>query len=297
VDTGTGGLTDPDAVPGVPEVPVTQPGDLWVLGRHRLLCGDSTVATDVERLAEGETIGLCFTSPPYKEQRDYDAPLPPWQQLMCDVFAIAPIAESGQIFVNLGMVHEDGEWLPYWDGWIQFMRDAEWRRFGWYVWDQGSGLPGDWNGRLAPSHEYIFHFNRASRRPTKTVETKMGGQMKTGNGLRKADGVVGKWTHAGRLYQPTKILDSVIRINRHSTLVEAVDHPAVFPVALAEEFVQAYSMPGDAVYEPFLGSGSTLIACEKSGRACYGMEISPAYCDVIVNRWQDFTGQRAVRHG
>ena len=291
--TLTEGLTDPDAVSEPPAEPTTKPGDLWRLGRHRLLCGDSTVVTDVERLMGGEEADICFTSPPYAEQRDYDKPLPPWQQLMCDVFGIVPLKDDGQLLVNLGMVHRDGEWIPYWDGWIEFMRSAGWRRFGWYVWDQGSGLPGDWNGRLAPSHEFIFHFNRVSRKANKTVETKLGGQQKTGKGLRKQDGTVGEWTHAGRLYQPTKIQDSVIRINRHSTFTEAVDHPAVFPVALADEFLKAFSSPGAIAYEPFLGGGSSLIACEQTDRTCYGMEISPAYCDVIIRRWEAFTGLHA----
>jgi hypothetical protein len=74
--------------------------------------------------------------------------------------------------VNIGLIHRDGEWVPYWEGWIEWMRSAGWRRFGWYVWDQGWGLPGDWNGRLAPSHEFIFHFNHVAGLLRKTVDKK-----------------------------------------------------------------------------------------------------------------------------
>ncbi len=75
---------------------------------------------------------------------------------------------------------------------------------------------------------------------------------------------------------------------------EATGHTAAFPVGLPEFFIKAYTDEGDAVFDPFMGSGSTLIAAEKNGRIGYGTEISPAYCDVIVRRWQDFTGQQAT---
>ena len=105
----------------------------------------------------GEEADVCFTSPPYAQQRDYKTGPQDWDALMQGVFSILPVNHGAQVLVNLGLVHHDGEWLPYWDGWIEWMRAAGWRRFGWYVWDQGPGLAGDWNGRLAPSHEFVFH--------------------------------------------------------------------------------------------------------------------------------------------
>jgi DNA modification methylase len=80
--------------------------------------------------------------------------------------------EQTQVLVNLGMIYHKGQWVSYWDAWLQWMESKGWRRFGWYVWDQGPGLPGDWNGRFAPAHEFVFHFNKVARRPKKTKKAK-----------------------------------------------------------------------------------------------------------------------------
>jgi DNA modification methylase len=287
-------------VPEPPADPITQPGDLWLLGKHRLLCGDSTKAEDVERLMAGVKADLCFTSPPYGQQRDYTeegkAKVANWDGLMRGVFGNLPMTESGQVLVNLGLIHREGEWIPYWDGWIQWMREQGWKRFGWYVWDQGFGLPGDWQGRFAPSHEFIFHFNRKAEKPDKTQakqESSIG--LKHGKGMRRKDGTVQQSLSSPEAcLSITKIPDSVIRINRHSNMdaFARANHPATFPIALPAFFQKAW--PG-SIYEPFLGSGTTLIAAEQLGRKCYGMEISPAYCDVIVKRWETLTGQKATR--
>ncbi|MFO2171358.1 hypothetical protein QOU18_29160, partial [Pseudomonas aeruginosa] len=101
---------------------------------------------------------LCFTSPPYGNQRDYTSGgITDWDGLMRGVFAHLPMAGDGQVLVNLGLIHRDNEVIPYWDAWLGWMRSQGWRRFAWYVWDQGPGMPGDWQGRLAPSFEFVFH--------------------------------------------------------------------------------------------------------------------------------------------
>lgn len=261
---------------------------LVLKSRHRVMCGDSTSERDVSTLMAGAGADLVFTSPPYAQQRDYGAAkdkVSDWDALMQGVFNVLPVKNSAQVLVNLGLVHRDGEWLPYWDGWIEWMRAQGWRRFGWYVWDQGPGLPGDWNGRLAPAHEFIFHFNREPRRPNKTVESKHAGETLGGGGLRSADGTVKGKTGAGRAIQSHRIPDSVVRVMRHKGAVTGGSHPAVFPVALVEEIVAAYSDEGDVVYEPFAGSGSSVVAAERSGRLCYAMDIDPAYVDVACRRW------------
>lgn len=284
----TEGGDDADDIPDLPTVPVTRPGDVWLLGRHRVHCGDSTSAEAVERLMLGQRADLLFTSPPYAQQRDYGAAksqVGAWDTLMQGVFAAAPVKDAAQVLVNLGLVHRDGEWIPYWESWIDWMREQGWRRFGWYVWDQGPGLPGDWNGRLAPSHEFVFHFNRAARQANKTVASANAGKVLGGGGLRLKDGSIKKKTHAGRPIQSHRIPDSVLRVNRHSGgLGSAGKHPAVFPVPLAEEIITAYSAVGDLLFEPFCGSGSQILAAEKLGRICLGMELDPAYVDVSVRR-------------
>ena len=290
---GAGELVE-DEVPEPPVNPITKPGDLWILGEHRLLCGDSTKAEDVERLMAGAKADLCFTSPPYGQQRDYTdegkAKVADWDGLMRGVFGNLPMADAGQVLVNLGLIHRDGEWIPYWDAWIEWMREQGWKRFGWYVWDKLSGMPGDWNGRLAPAHEFIWHFNRQSVYPEKFVECKDAGRVVAGR-TRGVDGSlrVHTGTKNGDAVQSHKIHDNVFRCG--TSKGQQLNHPATFPVALPTIAMQSWL---GSVYEPFCGSGTTLIAAEQLGRKCYGMEISPQYCDVIVKRWETLTGKKAI---
>ena len=264
----------------------TATGQLWVLGEHRVLCGDSTKREDVERVMGGALAGLCFTSPPYGQQRDYGAKIDDWDGLMRGVFGNIPIDDAGQVIVNLGMIHRDGEWQPYWQEWIEWMRGQGWKRFGWYVWDQGPGMPGDWAGRLAPSHEFIFHFNRVAKKPAKTRDCKHAGARHGGKGQRAANGIV-KQRSAGRApVQDRAIADSVIRVNRQGARHDG--HPAPFPPELCVSIFKSWD---GIVFDPFLGSGTTLIAAEGLGRKCYGLEISPGYCAVILQRFKDATGK------
>lgn len=291
-DDGEDGDDGADDIPEPVADPVVRPGDLWLLGRHRLLCGDSTNPADVARLMAGETAALCFTSPPYGQQRDYaTGGIGDWDALMQGVFAALPMAEDGQVLVNLGLVHRDGEWQPYWQGWLDWMRGQNWRRFGLYVWDQGPGLPGNWSGRFAPSFEMVFHFNRVGRKPNKTVPCKYAGQDTHlradghSTAMRKADGTVGAWTHAGKPTQDFRIADSVIRIGRHKARGIEVEHPAVFPVALAEHIITAFTDEGGICFEPFSGSGTTIVAAQQTGRLVHAIDLAPAYVDVALRRW------------
>ena len=280
-------------IPDAPATPVSQPGDIWQLGAHRLICGDSTDPSMVAALMVGDRASLCFTSPPYGQQRDYTQGIADWDALMRGVFANLPMADDGQVLVNLGLIHRDNEFIPYWDGWISWMRTQGWRRFGWYVWDQGPGMPGDWAGRLAPSFEFVFHFNRQSRKPNKIVPCKHAGQDShlradgSSTAMRGKDGEVGGWTHAGQPTQDYRIPDSVIRLMRHKGKIgRDIDHPAVFPVALPEHILLAYSDPGDIVFEPFGGSGTTILAAQKTNRVARAIELAPSYTDVAVRRFQ-----------
>lgn len=264
-------------------------GQLWQLGDHRLLCGDSTNAEDVKRVMQGETADLCFTSPPYGQQRDYrdGGKVSDWDVLMQGVFGNLPMSEAGQVLVNLGLIHRDNEWQPYWENWIQWMRSEGWRRFGWYVWDQGPGMPGDWNGRFAQAFEFIFHFNKKSIRPEKTKEKLPKSiEINHGGGHRKRDGKVSERSNPEASLQTHKISDSVIRVMRHKASGVECEHPAVFPVDLPSEFMAAW--PG-TVYEPFSGSGTTIIAGENLGRQVRAIEISPAYVAVALERFKQHT--------
>lgn len=283
-----------DDIPDAPVNPVSRPGDIWLLGAHRLICGDSSDSDVITALMAGEQAHLCFTSPPYGNQRDYTSGgVADWEGLMRGVFAQLPMTSDAQVLVNLGLIHRDNEVIPYWDGWLSWMRTQGWRRFGWYVWDQGPGMPGDWAGRLAPSFEFIFHFNRESRKPNKIVPCKHAGQEShlrpdgSSTAMRNKAGEVGGWQHAGLPTQETRIPDSVIRLMRHKGKIgKDIDHPAVFPVALPEFVIEAYSEEGDRVFEPFGGSGSTLLACQRTGRQGRAVEIAPQYVDVAIQRFQ-----------
>ena len=290
---------DPDEVPPLDERIVSRRGDIWHLGDHRLACGDSTSADDVSRLMQGELADLCFTSPPYSQQQQYVGGIGDWDTLMQGVFGALPMADAGQVLVNLGMVHHKQEWQPYWDGWIEWMRSQKWRRFGLYVWDQGFGLPGGEQGRLASSFELIFHFNRQTGRTRKTKQKNAENiKVSSNSSMRSKDGKVRSFTTPTASMQPTKIPDSVIRIQRQvGGIGHGLDHPAVFPVAFPAEMLATFSDPGNIVYEPFNGSGSTLLAAEQLSRRGRAMEIAPQYVDVAVRRFQIVTGRTVTLAG
>lgn len=185
---------------------------------------------------QGDAARLCFTSPPYGNQRDYTSGgIGDWDGLMRDVFGNVPMADDGQVLVNLGLIHRDNEVIPYWDAWLGWMRTQGWRRFAWYVWDQGPGMPGDWAGRFAPSFEFVFHFNRQSSKPNKIVPCKHAGQEShlradgSSTAMRGKDGEVGGWTHKGQPTQDTRIPDSVsgrgVERWRHRDAARGRSHP------------------------------------------------------------------------
>ena len=119
----------------------------------------------------------------------------------------------------------------------------------------------------------------------------MSGRGKHG-GMRNVDGSVGHRSNREASLQPKKIPDSVVRVMRHKG--NGLGHPAPFPVALPSEMLTAFSDPSEVAYEPFCGSGTSIIAAEQHGRRCMAMEISTAYCDVALKRWSKFTGRAAV---
>jgi len=248
-----------------------------VIGDCTLYLGDSA-----EVLPKLEKVDAVITSPPYAQQRDYGKVIQDWDGMMRGVFSGLPASETCQILVNLGQIHRDGEVICYWEPWRDWMKTKGWRFFGQYVWDQGGGLPGDWNGRLAPSHEYIFHFNRVAVKPNKWV--KCTASKSIGTGLRKANGDITA-TSTKLETQSTKIADSVIRASRSSQSGEDFGgHPAPFSTKFATQLLASFSFQDQFVIDPFMGSGTTGVACANLGRKFIGIEIEPKYFDIACER-------------
>jgi DNA modification methylase len=288
-------LVEAEVVPESPANPVTRLGNIWQLGDHAIACADAADVNAVSALMDIGPASLCFTSPPYGSQREYTQKIQDWDLLMQSVFRGLPVLPDGQVLVNLGLVHRDHEVRPYWNNWIEWMQGDGWRFFAWYVWDQGYGLPGDWNGRLAPCHEFIFHFNRQTRRPNKIVPCIYAGQFshlrKNGaaSGIRNSDGKVRAWTHENVPTQDFRIPDSIVRVGRQcGSIGKGIDHPAVFPIAFPEYIFAAWAQPGDVVYEPFCGSGTAVIAGQRKGVKVRAVEIAPGYVDVALIRFSRF---------
>ena len=163
------------------------------------------------------------------------------------------------------------------------MREQGWKRFGWYVWDKMTATFRANDGRLQIGHEWVFHFNRKPVHCIEWVPCKHAGEERKGRGQRVASGVVEELNTPG-VIKNHKYPDSVIHVQRENNNSDPSvrSHPARFPVALPEFFIQTW--PGEVVYEPYLGSGSTLIAAHRLGRTCYGCELEPKYADVVLRR-------------
>ncbi len=281
----TEGLTDPDEVPSVPEEPKTKTGDLYILGEHRLLCGDSTKAEDVERLMNGERAELLFTSPPYSDMREYNG----GKDLSIDNlinFIPTFCNYANYQVINLGIQRKDNEIIEYWGDYISKAKETGYKLLSWNVWDRsGSGHSiGNQTAMFPIWHEWIFVFGTERGDLNKTKINKSAGSKAGSNRQKNGTSKKGKGITAsfGKIGTVIKTGTSTGKL-----------HPAMFPVELPEEYIKSMTNESDMISEPFLGSGTTLIAAEKTNRKCYGMELDPKYCDVIVKRWEDFTGKKA----
>lgn len=263
----TEGLTDEDAVPEVPEDPVTRLGDVWVLGRHRLMCGDSTSIEQAEKLMDSVNADMVFTDPPYNvayegrgeknklgKIKNDDMSDESFEQFCRDVFATyhAVMKPLACIYV----CHPDSQTGPK----LAFEKTFGelFKKSSTLIWMKQSAGMG-WQDYRA-QHEPILY------------GWKEGGS--------------GKHFYCGDRSKTT-----VWQIGRDAQA--SYVHPTQKPVALPEEAIKNSSKGEDVVLDLFGGSGSTLIACEKTGRINRSMELDPKYCDVIVKRWQNFTGKKA----
>jgi DNA modification methylase len=250
---------------------------------HRLFVGSCTNPRDVASLMGDTTASMLFTSPPYGNQRDYDGAPLDWDALMKGMCRnLGHLRDSAQLFFNLGLIHEEGEFKEYWQSLFIYMKAQGYRKFGWYVWDQTTGLPGDWHGRLAPSFEFVFHFNKVVMTPHKIIPCIHAGQSWHGVDIRDPDGAQSRFNPGTT--GDFKILDSVVRVLRAMSQGIAHLHPAIYPAGLPEQFILSYSNQHDIVYDPFLGSGTTAISCEQTKRIIAGIEISPAYAALCLER-------------
>jgi ParB-like chromosome segregation protein Spo0J len=265
-----------DEVPDPPVDPITKSGDLWILEDHRLLCGDSTKAEDVERLMNGEKADLCFTSPPYNSKdggykTDYSGKTKKFYNHQCDDRTEDEWVEFCNNVLSLVGSHLESDDSPViWNvmytancrsgyGRTMFAGNHGLSVKETICWDKGAGFPTASKGILSRNWELVFVLSRGMKYRTSQKE----------NEPRWA-----KW-----------------EIQRPKQLEE---HKATFPVELASRAMSDFGEEKDKIFDPFLGSGTTLIAAEQLGRKCYGMEISPQYCDVIVKRWENLTGKKAV---
>jgi len=250
-----------DDVPELPEDPVSRPGDLWVLGKHRLLCGDSTVATDVERVLNGVKPQLLISDPPYGV--DYD---PSWRNQA----GAANTKRTGKVLND-----DRADWR---EAWSLFPGDVA------YVWHGALHA-----ATVAESLEACgFNIRSQIIWAKERLVLSRGDYHWQHEPCWYAVRAKGKGHWAGDRKQTT--LWQIASKDQDATTV----HGTQKPVECMRRPMLNNSSPGQAVYEPFMGSGTTLIAAETTGRVCYGIELNPAYVDVAVERWQVFTGQRAV---
>jgi DNA modification methylase len=185
--------------------------------------------------------------------------------------------------------------VQYWDDYIAKAKECGYKLLAWNVWDKTKcGSIGNQSAFFPIRHEWIFVFGTEFFEINNTWK-KADASIKTGSKarrVRQADGTM-KVSSTGDLSNPYKQMESVIQIlPEQGEIIK--EHPATFPVQLPAEYIKAMTNEGDSVIEPFGGSGSTLIACEQLNRKCYMCELDPHYCDVIINRWEQLTGQEAV---
>jgi DNA modification methylase len=272
--------------------PPSKLGGLYQLGAHRLLCGDATSATDVERLMAGERAALLFTSPPYLDLRRFGQ----GQNLSVEHLAdfLPSFSEYADILVvNVGIVRRQHEVVPYWRSYIDAAKQAGLKWLAANVWDKGPGgaHPSGRGGFFPPQHEWLLVFGRTPRALYRTVSNTNAGRVERMS-RRQPDGRLKRSLPLAVL--PRRPIGSVIQLAQEKGN-RCIGHPAPFPVALPKAYIEALTDPGDIVVDAFLGSGSTLVACELTGRRCFGLELEPGFCDLARARFAALVERRAGR--
>lgn len=269
------GLTDPDDVPEAPKEPVTRPGDLWILGKHRLLCGDSTNPQHVERLMGGVQPMLMVTDPPYLV--DYDGLNHPSKWGHPD--------KNKDWSDKYGVRwNETGKDLSLWRDVFSIARSVLAENSPWYVW-HADRLSSELRAILSDlgllCHQVLIW---KKNRPVLTRSWYMQAHEACIFGWIKG--------HKPPLVSKEQ-LTTVWEINHDLAAFGKTVHPTQKPVEIFSIPLRIHTNPGNVHYEPFSGSGSQIIASEQNGRRCFAMEIEPIYVDVAVTRWENFTGGKA----
>lgn len=271
-------------------------GDIWLLGDHRVMCGDSTKAEDVDRLFNGEKARMLFTSPPYSDMREYNGEK---DLSVSNLVNFIPVYAKHTDYqcINLGIQRKDADIVEYWNDYIAVARGCGYKFLAWNIWDKTmAGSIGNQSAFFPIRHEWIFVFgtefyeiNCTWEKDEKSIRT----GFRTGM-VRQADGKTRR-SPKGDQSQPLKQMESVVQML--PTLEKEIRdmHPATFPVGLPSEYIKAMSNKGDIIAEPFGGSGTTIIAAEQLGRRCFAMELDEHYCDVILARWEKLTGKTAKK--
>jgi DNA modification methylase len=253
--TPKGLIGDEDAVPEAPANPVTVPGDVYRLGTHRLMCGDAISVADMDYLLEGRTADLIFTDPPYG--CDFQS----GRSKGGTATRFAKIKNDDQVLNIAGIVE------------ARLAQDS-----AAFVWTSHSVYPG-WRNQFDAIYKQTIIWHKpgggGDLRGSYAVDYEMALFCVKGHPKFRAIRGMAVWT-IGK--------DQVMQYK----------HPTQKPVALPEKAILDFSDPGGLVLDMFGGSGSTLMACEKTGRTCRMAEIDPAYCDVIIARWEAATGKKAV---
>lgn len=255
------GLTDEDAVPDVPDEPKTKLGDIYILGNHRLMCGDSCSITDMQKLVNDRQVDMWLTDPPYNvayEGKTKDALTiqndsmsnDGFRQFLRDAYVTADtVMKSGAVFY---IWHADLEGYNFRGA----AHDAGWKVRQCLIWKKSTMVMG----------RQDYHW--------------------------KHEPCLYGWKEgAGHLWATDRKQTTILEFDKPSRNGE---HPTMKPVALFEYQMLNNTKGGDIILDSFGGSGTTLLAAEKNGRHAYVMELDPKYCDVIVKRWEDFTGKQAI---
>ena len=241
------GLTDPDDAPELQENPVTVPGDVWVMGKHRLMCGDSTSVDAVDRLMAGDKADFVYMDPPYGMNLNTDYA----RSNRVKGKTYSPVIGDDQDFdPSFFFEYFKDAREHFWWGADYYCQTLP-KGGSWVVWDKKKE---DLDESIGTGYELCWSMNAHKRMIARFLWS----------------GFTAKERNENRV------------------------HPTQKPIALHEWFFERWGKSTDTVVDLFGGSGSTLIACEKTGRHARMMELDPKYCDVIVKRWQEFTGKQAI---